>query len=158
MKLIKNIVCVMLVCLMLAFGFAGCKTQDDVKSGAKEFDPEAAFSKLLNDVKYAEALEDQSSNAEFFFPDVPSDVEIKLYSAPSGRYVDSCMMFKAAKADELPVIKESIESYISSVSAEFHVYNPGEEPKLQDAVIYENGLYVFVCITEDTAAANSILK
>ncbi|MBR0135671.1 MAG: DUF4358 domain-containing protein [Clostridia bacterium] len=158
MKLFKNLVCIALVCIMAVFCFAGCKKQDEAKEDAKGFDAEASFTKLLNDVQYAEALEDRSSSSEFFFPEVPSDVEIKYFCAPSGRYVDSLIMFKAADKDELPAIKDSIDSYIGSVTAEFHTYNPAEEPKLQNAVIYENGLYVFVCITDDVAAVNNILK
>ena len=139
MKLFKNLVCIALVCIMAVFCFAGCKKQDEAKEAAKGFDAEASFTKLLNDVQYAETLEDRSSSSEFFFPEVPSDVEIKYFCAPSGRYVDSLIMFKAADKDELPA-------------------NPAEEPKLQNAVIYENGLYVFVCITDDVAAVNNILK
>ena len=124
---------------------------------AKEaFDADKVLERLLTEVAYGDELEDSAAYSDFLLGELPEGTEVKLYTA-SGMHADTVMRFLAADESDKPAIRSVIDGYISSLSADVMKYDANELPKLQNAVVYENGLYIFVCITDDTAAAKAIL-
>ena len=120
---------------------------------AEVFDAEKAFSRLLSEVKFDAELEDASDMAEYMFADLPEDTEVKMYMA-DGAYSDSVIMLKGS---DKAAIRAALDEYLSSLKKEAGRYNPEELTKLEKAVIFENGDYVFCCVTADSETVNSIL-
>ena len=105
------------------------------KNGAPTpIDAEETFSRLLKEVHYAAELEDASEYSE---------------------YILKC---KASSDSQLPAIRAVLEKYIASSRQNAERYNPSEVSKYDNSVWFESGLYIFVCITADTAGVNAVLK
>lgn len=54
--------------------------------------------------------------------------------------------------------KKQLKAYLDNRAELFAGYAPEEVPKLEDALIKSAGSYVVLCVTDDTAAAEDILK
>lgn len=53
---------------------------------------------------------------------------------------------------------EQLQSYLDSRADLFAGYAPDEVPKIEEALIKSAGNYVVLCVTDDTAAAEEVLK
>ena len=131
---------------------------DKTEATKEAFDAEKAFSRLLSEVKYAETLADISSSAEYMFSDLPQNVEIRMYNCESGSHPDELIMMKAAKEEDVSALENAAKTHLSELTAQLKDYNPQEVPRVENAVVYTNGLYVFVCVTDDAETAKAILK
>lgn len=150
----RKILCTILV-IALAAAFAACSKEPQKPA---EFDGEAAFSRLLSEVNYAGELEDASAYAEYMFGELPEGTEVKLFTAVSGALADCAIMFKVTDVANIAAVRTALDEYLSSRTREAELYSPEEATKLGKAVIVENGNYLIACVTDDTAAAESILK
>ncbi len=54
--------------------------------------------------------------------------------------------------------EKQLKSYLDNRAELFAGYAPEEVPKLEDALIKSAGNYVVLCVTDDTSAAEEILK
>ena len=54
--------------------------------------------------------------------------------------------------------EKQLKSYLDNRAELFAGYAPEEVPKLEDALIKSAGKYVVLCVTDDTAAAEDVLK
>ena len=152
MSVFKKIVSILAAALALAVCFTACKGP-----AAEPFDAEKALDRLLNEVKYDGELEDVSEYAEFTLNDIPEGSEIRMYTA-GGKLADAVIMVKVPSAEDVETVKASISEYVDSRREEASRYEPEEVPKLDNAVVYANGEYVFACITNDVSSASTILK
>ena len=123
------------------------------KNGAPTpIDAEETFSRLLK-----EEPEDASEYSEYILNGLPNDVEVRMYLCGGGR-ADALIMCKASSDSQLPAIRAVLEKYIASSRQNAERYNPSEVSKYDNSVWFESGLYIFVCITADTAGVNAVLK
>lgn len=152
MKNIKKLTSIILIALMAMVFMTACN-----KGGEAAFDADKAFDRLLNEVTYAQPLDDISSHAEFMFGDLPEGVEIKLYTA-GDNCADCAMMFKAKDKEGVAAIEQSVKEYLDSMIKECKFYNPDEVPKLENAVLFIKDLTVIACVTDDVDTVNKILK
>ena len=67
-------------------------------------------------------------------------------------------MCKAGSSSDLPEIRSALDEYIAAGRRSAERYDPNEVSKYDKAVRFESGLYIFVCITADTAGVNAVLK
>lgn len=144
-------VLVMTVLLALA-GMTAC-----TRPAEESFDAEKTLDRLLNEVEYAAELEDITDYAEYMLDGVPEGSEIKMYTA-GGKNVDFVIMVKVPSADGVSAVREAIDAYIDSCRDEANRYEPEELPKLDSAVTYVNGEYVFAVAAADTETVRNILK
>lgn len=142
--------------IAVILGLAACTEKEETPTAV--FDAEEAFGKLLTDVRYAEALEDVSDTAEFTFPDLPANTDVRMYAAESGAYADRIIMIKAADEKDVGAVKAAAEKHLEELSAQLKDYNPEEVPKVGNAVVYTNGVFVFVCVTDDADTVKNILR
>lgn len=141
------------IALFFSFRFAfAC-----APSVSTPFDAEKAFERLLSEVHFADEMNDASEFAEYAFAGLPDGTEVKMYSC-GGKHADAVIMCRASNASELTVIRSAIEEYIASSRQNAERYEPQEVSKYDSAIWYENGSYIFVCITEDVSAVRAILK
>lgn len=128
------------------------------KNGAPTpIDAEETFSRLLKEVHYAAELEDASEYSEYILNGLPNDVEVRMYLCGGGR-ADAVIMCKAGSSSDLPEIRSALDEYIAAGRRSAERYDPNEVSKYDKAVRFESGLYIFVCITADTAGVNAVLK
>jgi len=149
----RAVYCVLAVCLfasalLCSFGCSGKKA---------EFDAEAAFEHLLNDVKYAAPLTDESSMASILFGELPEGTQVRMYTA-DGTNEDALMMFTVADENDVNTIRSSVKDYIDMRLYEAERYAPEQVQKLRDAQTFVDGNTIIVCITDDTEAVRSILS
>ncbi|MCR5808148.1 MAG: DUF4358 domain-containing protein [Clostridiales bacterium] len=144
-----------LLAAVFALAFLACSPKENGDKPAA-FDAEATLNKLLADVKYAAPLQDVSQYADFLFSDLPEGTSIRHFSA-GGKYADAVLLFTLPDETGVPAVKEAVSLYLDSLKLEAERYEPAEASKLQNAVIYDNGAYLFVVITADTQTAEKIL-
>lgn len=152
-----NVFCAVAVLAAVILTLAACGG-DKTGQTTAAFDAEKAFSRLLSEVKYAETLADTSSSADFMFSDLPQNAEIKMYTCESGSHPDELIMMKAAKAEDVQALETAAKTHLTELTAQLRDYNPQEVPRVENAVVCTNGLYVFVCVTDDVETAKAILK
>ena len=141
------------IALVMVFAavFAACGPK------AAPFDADAAFSKLLSDVKYAQTLEDASAYVEYTIGDLPEGTEAKVFTA-GGKYADCAMLFKVKDAADLDAVEAAVRGYLDSIKDEANHYDPEQVPKIEKAIVMRNGTSLIVCVTDDLEAANAILR
>ena len=148
-----NVFCAVAVLAAVILTLAACGG-DKTEQTTAAFDAENAFSRLLSEVKYA----DTSSSADFMFSDLPQNAEIKMYTCESGSHPDELIMMKAAKEEDVQALETAAKTHLTELTAQLRDYNPQEVPRVENAVVCTNGLYVFVCVTDDVETAKAILK
>lgn len=147
---VKRLTALFAALVIIAACFCGCGEKQP------EFDPQAAFERLLVEVKYDATLQDMSEMAEYMFYDLPEGASVKMYAA-GGQHEDAVIMLTAADESGLPALESAVKDYIDSRLYETDRYTPSESPKLKNAVMYSGGNTVIVCVTNDAETAQSIL-
>ena len=149
----KRCLCIIQVVVIILgiFTFSACGKE-------KSFDAEAAFKALLNDVTYTKELTDVSGNAPYWFSGMPDGAEIKMYRAAGSSFTDQLIMITAKDEKDVEAVKASADAYIAGLTNQAQKYSPEEIQKLKNAVVFDSGNYVIVCITEDTDTVNKILE
>ena len=125
-------------------------------SSAASFDAHTALDELLHQVQYDGALLDISDNAPFYFTGLPDGTAVTMYTT-QGTSSDQVILFQAKGKEDVPAIEALIQTYLDSLAQQAVNYTPEEVPKIKDALVYTNDVYVLLCITEDTAAARELL-
>lgn len=154
MKTLKTIVCLTLCAILAAALFAGCTNG---KKNSAQQDPEAVFTRILNEVKFAETLEDSTEYAEYSIGELPENVAAKIYTG-SGRNADCAMLFTAENAEELSAVEGLVKEYLASMKDEAQHYDPEQVPKIENAVFHWGEKSLIVCVTADTETVNAILN
>ncbi len=143
-----------LLALALSLGLAACGGGGDVQS-TKAVDVQKLMEKLLSDVRYASELSMLEGNAELFFPDLP-EATVTMYDG-SGYDADELALITVTSEEDVEAAVVSAQEHIQELRAQFLSYIPEEVAKIDKAVIWNQGKYVIVCVTEDYATAESIL-
>lgn len=149
----KKTLCIVFAAVLAVLCAACSKTPEK----PAEFDGEAAFARILSEVKFAGELEDASAYADYMFGDLPEGTEVKLHTA-SGTLADAAIMFKLTDESKMAEVRAALDEYLASRTREAELYSPEEAAKLNNALIVEKGRYLIACVTDDVAAASSILK
>ena len=148
-----NCICLLslTLALLILLTTAGCGKQE------AEIDVESMLESLLNDVSFDTELEQVGSNAALYFPDLPRDTVIQLYTG-SGYFADEAALLTLPSAADCADAMKIVKDHIEELRKQFMFYAPEELDKIDHAVTYQNGRYVFLCITNDYANAERILK
>lgn len=109
-------------------------------------------SAILSSITVGEtvALTDNTLPKQYLDLDVSLVAEYAVNVASSGALADEIAIFKANNKDDVSKIKEALESRLSLVEEKFVDYIPTEMPKIENALILENGNYILLAIVEDT--------
>ncbi len=150
MKAILSLLSV-LALLSVVVSMAGCSA----KKG--EIDAEAVLGALLNDVKYATELVSAGENSAIYFPDLPKDSKVQLYVG-SGYFADEVALIALPSEEDGTAAEEALKKHIAEAREQFADYVPAEVDKIDGAIIYKNGKYVFLCVTDDYDTAKEILE
>ena len=109
-------------------------------------------SAILSSITVGEtvALTDNTLPKQYLDLDVSLVAEYAVTVASSGALADEIAVFKANNKDDVSKIKEALESRLTLVEEKFVDYIPTEMPKIENALILENGNYILLAIVEDT--------
>ena len=136
---------------ILAFQIAGCTT------APKELDALAVLQSLLEQVKYDAKLSKVEDIGSLYFPDLPEGTDIQLYIG-SGYYADEVALITLPDASKSDAALKIVQKHIAELRNQFANYAPTELGKIDNAVTYQEGRYIFLCITNDYANANLLLS
>ena len=151
--MLKKIVCLLLAVIMvLPMPACGKEKNEDVK----EYDGNALMQALLNQVKFDDAMSSVGDFATLYFPEVPSSATISMYTG-SGYYADEVVLISMQSAEDLETVMASVDKHLEQMNAQFKNYIPEEVAKIDNAVIWQGGSHVIVCISNDYATAQKIL-
>ena len=137
--------------MLILLPMAGCGKHEP------EIDAQVMLESLLNDVNFDTELEQVGSNAALYFPDLPQDTAIQLYTG-SGYFADEVALLTLPSAADYTNVMKIVQNHIKELRDQFMFYVPEELDKIDHAVTYQSGRYVFLCITNDYANAERILK
>lgn len=122
-----------------------------------EIDGPALLQSLLKNVTFSTELSEVGDNAVLYFPGLPEGTEIQLYSG-SGYFADEAVLLTLPKASDRADAMKVVKNHIAELCNQFMNYVPEEVGKIDNAITYQNGRYILLCITDDHAKANDILR
>jgi hypothetical protein len=148
-------VCGMITLLLavITLAAAGCRTT------VRDIDMNQLAEQLNANIRFSEPLAAlEAENAERLYRIDQSDVgEVAAYIG-SGATVDEFSIWKTTDDEAAERVKERIQARIREQKEGYADYKPEEVPKLEHAVLIQNGSYVILCISEDAENAKKIIN
>ncbi|PKM74208.1 MAG: hypothetical protein CVU91_03955 [Firmicutes bacterium HGW-Firmicutes-16] len=145
--------------ILLAFcitvgAFSGCTqkakpTEYDLKAIAAQLQESGAFSDFLSPITKV--------IAESFYGFEDADVTECVVYCSTGATTEEIALFKCANEEAATKLKANAEKRTETQKAIYESYAPKEPPKLDDAIVTKNGLYVFYIVSDDSAKAQAVL-
>lgn len=129
----------------------GCGNKQD------EFDADKLLESLLKEVTYSGELKNIDDNAKMYFSELPEDTTVKLYTV-GGYFADEVALLTFKDESNSAAAEKIIKSHVKELREQFLNYVPKEVGKIDNAVIFQNGKYIFLCITNDYKTAKNILS
>lgn len=151
----KSVTLFLVLSLILPLAACG-KPQEEVK----ETTPVNAgdlVDTLLQCVQFDTQLTDVGDSAALFFQNMPDYALVTMYSG-SGYYADELTWITLAQASDAQQALSSVETHIAQVREQFLSYIPEEVDKIDNAVIWNQGVHIILCITNDYDNAAAIIK
>ena len=71
---------------------------------------------------------------------------------------DEIAMFQVKESDQVTAVKTLINERINDLKVRYEDYKPEEMSKLENAVVIEDGNYLFVVISPDNDKAREIVE
>lgn len=122
-----------------------------------EINPQTILQTLLTQVQYETELSEVGSNASLYFPDLPENATIQFHTG-SGYYADRVALLTFSNPSDCKDAITVVKNHVEELKNQFSNYVPEEVQKIDHAVIYQNGQFLFLCITNDYANVNSLLN
>ena len=147
---VKKVISLLLVFCML-LPFAGCKPAEE-----KEYDAPALVQSILSQVQFADTLTDVGTSAAMYFQDLPEGTTVQLYIG-DGYYPDEVALITVTDTAHKKAAKTSVDKHLEQIRNQFANYNPEELDKIDDALVWEQGKFIIVCITDAIDDVKTIL-
>lgn len=149
----KRILC-LLLCAVMVLSATAC-AQDPEEPG-KQYDVPAVVQSILNQVTFADTLSSVGDAASLYFPDLPENAKVELYTG-SGYHADELALITLNAVSDMKAAKESVNAHIAQLRNQFQNYIPEEVGKIDKAYIWEYDKYIVVCISDNHADAKQII-
>lgn len=146
----------MLLCAVMVLSMTACGGSSEKEEKGSAVNGEALFQVLLEQVTYDSLLTDQGQVAAMFFSGMPQGATVKLYRGVDA-YSDYLGLVTLASADDQDAAKNSVAGYLQQLHKEATNYHPEKAPKFENPAIWQNGVYLLFCVTEDAAVAKSLM-
>ena len=152
-KTVKKALSVILAAVMV-LAMVGCG--QDPQTPETKYDVPALMKSILNQVTFADTLSAVGTSAALYFPDLPENAKVELYTG-SGYYADEVALITLNAASDRKAAKASVDAHIAQLRGQFQNYIPTEVGKIDKAFIWEYEEYVLICISDDYASAKQIV-
>lgn len=87
-----------------------------------------------------------------------SQIEAAAFYTNSNATAEEIAVIRTGSEDYVDTVKTAFETRISEQKEACRDYLPDEMPKLEDAVVYVNGNYVILCVSNDSGKAKSVIE
>ncbi|MEG0035472.1 MAG: DUF4358 domain-containing protein [Oscillospiraceae bacterium] len=148
------------ILLLLAVGvpfclISGCvpaakPAEYDLAALSSEVSKSGAFSDLLSPV--------QVDVAASLYSFDPKDVAECNLLCSTGATTEEIGLFKCSDEAAATRVKSAADARVKSQRTAYESYAPNEMPKLDEAIVSQNGLYVFYIVSTDSAKVDAVLK
>ena len=152
MKLWKTVVLIFALCAMF---MAACGNQDPVKEPVA-VDASALVRALRQQVQVDTPLADAGESGANFFPNLPEYALVTMYSG-SGYYADELTWITVAAEADVEQALDSVQTHLEQVHEQFLSYIPEEVDKIDNAQIWNQGVHIIVCVSNDYKNAKAIM-
>lgn len=142
---------ILALCALLPMAACGGGAGETVKA-----DPSAMFNALLEQVTYADAMENTGSSAAYVFEQLPEYALVTRYAC-SGYFADELVWITLASQEDVEAARKSIDTHIEQIHEQFLSYLPEELGKIENAQIWTQDLDIILCITDDYNTAKQIM-
>lgn len=151
----KKIMLTMMALCLFVTAFAGCGG----KSNEKEYDLEALSSEIVASDAFSDILNQVNPDiAPTFYGFDAADVESMSLYCSTGATTEEVGIFKCKDEDAASRVLEKAKERVDFQKTSYESYAPAEVPKLNDAIVKAEGVYVFYIVANDYTAVNKILK
>lgn len=151
----KKIVLTILSLCIFITAFAGCGG----KSGEKEYNLEALSAEIVASSAFSDILNQVNPDiAPVFYGFDAADVESMILYCSTGATTEEVGIFKCTDKDAASRVLEKAQERVSFQKTSYESYAPAEVPKLDDAIVKADGVYVFYIVANDYSPVNKILK
>jgi len=139
----------------MIFGmFTGC-TQ---KVKPSEYDLDALSQQLQESAAFSDILSPVTKEiAASFYGFADADVTDCVVLCSTGATTEEIALFKCASEEAAAKLKANADTRVETQRTVYESYAPGEMPKLDDAIVTQNGLYVFYIVSADASKAQAVL-
>lgn len=121
--------------------------------------PADAVAQLRDSLTFTDQMTDMDSAGACRFYDVDTAlVQDSAAYVGSGASAESLAVFEATDTDAADGIADALRSFTDSWVTGYADYKPEEVPKLESAVLEQDGVYVVYCVTADNDAAKTAVR
>lgn len=141
---------VMLAAMMAAMLLTSCNEQP------KDVDISALASQIVGEVSFDDSLSEIDDDMISMLYSIDGYTDAVLYKG-SGATAEEVAIFKMETTDDAKEALEEAQAHIQSQIESYESYIPEEVSRLEDAIVRQDGCYVSVVVSGDSAAAEKLL-
>ena len=141
---------VMLTAMMAAMLLTSCNEQP------KDVDISALASQIVGEVSFDDSLSEIDDDMISMLYSIDGYTDAVLYKG-SGATAEEVAIFKMETTDDAKAALEEAQAHIQSQIESYESYIPEEVSRLEDAIVRQDGCYVSVVVSGDSAAAEKLL-
>ena len=141
---------VMLAAMMAAMLLTSCNEQP------KDVDISALTSQIVGEVSFDDSLSEIDDDMISMLYSIDGYTDAVLYKG-SGATAEEVAFFKMETTDDAKEALEEAQAHIQSQIESYESYIPEEVSRLEDAIVRQDGCYVSVVVSGDSAAAEKLL-
>lgn len=141
---------VMLAAMMAAMLLTSCNEQP------KDVDISALASQIVGEVSFDDSLSEIDDDMISMLYSIDGYTDAVLYKG-SGATAEEVAIFKMETTDDAKEALEEAQAHIQSQIESYESYIPEEVSRLEDAIVRQDGYYVSVVVSGDSAAAEKLL-
>lgn len=150
----KKLSLLLLLACMAFVVFSGCgqkakPVEYDLKALSSQLEKSGAFSDILGPI-----TKDIAASSYGFDSAEVTECEVLC---STGATTEEIALFKCENEDAATKLKANASSRVETQRTTYESYAPLEMPKLDDAIVKQNGLYVFYIVSADYTKAQAAL-
>ena len=150
----KKIVIALLAVCLIAAAFTACAPEIETA----EYDLEKLATKIKDSGAFSDILSPiDDSIVPTLYGVYAADVEDVVVFCSTGATTEEIGIFKCVSEEAAQRVEEAAAKRIISQKNLYESYAPAEPPKLDDAVVKTEGLYVFYIVSVDTPKVEAVL-
>ncbi len=150
----KKTITLLLAACLLVTALAACGS----KTAAKDYDLAAMAADLKSNGGYSDIISpvEKDVAAKLYGVDAAGISDAQVYCSTKAT-TEEIGLFKCTDEKASAALYEAAKARVESQRATYSSYAPGEMPKLDDAIVKQDGNYVFYIVTADSSKAQTVL-